>query len=242
MRDPLAKILEVAGGHPEAAQYALKQLEAIAERVLKNVKTTQELRDYIGAAMPAVKKFVEYVGFKFAINSQPWSGQKVEVSDVKNIQENMAQDALKNLSDKPMNIRLDYAINQQGNYVRGYSESGVVLKSETVDALDKLFNAWLAGKGYLIKSGYLYNANEAAGQEEKDRIKADVVTALMAEGGLEKYMARQGINVTMTKRNYPGSENTVQLKQEAQAAVSKSDTDTEHYIERAEKGAEASGI
>ncbi|WP_058533996.1 hypothetical protein [Legionella saoudiensis] len=206
--------METAGATIEGAEYLASRVRELATKS-KFLSKNPELKDNIIAA---VDKFVDYVRFKLTVNGQPWSGQQVETSDLKNMQNNLAEAAVKEMAGKVSDVRVDYAISADGHYVRGYSSSDGAVPPETVSNLDKVFNAWLASKDYVIKGGYIYNANDQV-QSEKTRISPEEVKKLMDEGGLKEYMADKGINIQTRERNYPGEEKAAEIKKDAEHAV-----------------------
>lgn len=204
--------MEMAGASIEGTEYLVSRIKTLADNS-KLLSKSPELRANVIAA---IEQFAEYVKFKLTANGQPWSGQQVETSDLKNMQKNIAASAVKELAGKLTDVKLDYAVSAQGHYVRGYSAGSGALDSKSVESLDQLFNAWLASKDYIIKGGYLYNANDSV-QGENTRIGADVVKKLMAEGGLQEFMEAKGFNASMNARDYPGEQ--VQAKQDVESAV-----------------------
>lgn len=206
--------MEMAGGSIEGTEYLVSRIKKLADSS-KLLSKSPELKANVIAA---IEQFAEYVKFKLTANGQPWSGQRVESSDLKNMQKNIAESAVKELTGKLTSVKLDYAVSEKGHYVRGYSADSGALDSKSVESLDQLFNAWLASKDYIIKGGFLYNANDSV-QSENTRISPDVVKKLMAEGGLAEFMAEKGFNASMKVRDYPGEQKETQAKQKVESAV-----------------------
>jgi hypothetical protein len=206
--------MEMAGGSIEGTEYLVSRIKTLAENS-KLLRKSPELKANVIAA---IEQFAEYVKFKLIAHGQPWSGQRVETSDLKNMQKNIAESAVKKLTGKLSDVKLDYAVSEKGHYVRGYSSNSGALDSKSVESLDQLFNAWLASKDFIIKGGYLYSANDSV-QSENTRMSADVVKKLMAEGGLQEFMAEKGFNTSMKARDYPGEQKEAQVQQEVEYAV-----------------------
>lgn len=204
--------MEMAGASIEGAEYLLSRIKVLAD----NSKLLSKSPELKANVIAAVEQFAAYVKLKLTANGQPWSGQQVETSDLKNMQKNIAASAVKELAGKLTDVKLDYAVSAEGHYVRGYSADSGALDSQAVESLDQLFNAWLASKDYIIKGGYLYNANDSV-QDENTRVSADVVKKLMAEGGLSEFMEAKGFNTLTKARDYPGEQ--VQAQQEVEAAA-----------------------
>lgn len=170
--------METAGATIEGAEYLASRVRELATKS-KFLAKNPELKENIIAA---VDKFVDYVRFKLTVNGQPWSGQEIETSDLKNMQNNLAEAAVKQMAGKVSDVKVDYAISADGHYVRGYSASDGAVEPETVSNLDKVFNAWLASKDYVIKGGFIYHANDQV-QNEKTRVGPETIKKLMDEGG-----------------------------------------------------------
>lgn len=203
--------MELAGSTIDGAEYLNTRIKSYAEKLPLEVKRE---------VTSALDSFVESVKFKLTAHGQPWSGQQIEVSDFKNMQKNIADSAAKELHGKLTDIRLDYAVNEKGHYIRGYTADSGAMDSESVNALDNLFNAWLATKDYLVKDGYLYNANDLT-QDEQNRINPDEIKELMAEGGLQEFMASKGINAVTYLQDYPGKQEEKQAKESLESALEK---------------------
>jgi hypothetical protein len=84
------------------------------------------------------------------------------------------------------------------------------LDQETIDALDKLFNAWLVIHGMLSKGGTLYQTDKtgkilADAKGTLRTVDAQQFKSLMAnpEQGFQSYVAAKGINLTTIQRDYP---------------------------------------
>lgn len=81
------------------------------------------------------------------------------------------------------------------------------LDEQTVAALDKLFNAWLALNGLVSKGGVLYLADNFGNilcDEQKRQKKADPqqFRALIADPdkGFQAYTAKKGMNISLMER------------------------------------------
>lgn len=213
--DEIGVAMELAGSTIEGAEYLAFRIRELADKS-NELNKNSGLKNNIIAA---VDKYVEYVKFKLTANGQPWSGQEIEVSDLKNMQNNIAAAAVKELSGELADLKIDYAVSSEGHYVRGYSSDNGGVSVDTVSNLDKIFNAWLAAKDYVIKDGFIYNAQDMV-QSEHTRVNADIIKQLIADGGLKEFMTAKGIsNIEVRERPYPGEEKVVQAKQDAEAAV-----------------------
>ncbi|USQ14006.1 hypothetical protein J2N86_01270 [Legionella lytica] len=206
--------METAGTTIDGAEYLASRVRDLATKS-KFLSKNPELKENIIAA---VDKFADYVRFKLTVNGQPWSGQQLETSDLKNMQNNLADAAVREMAGKVSDIKVDYAVSAGGHYVRGYSSSDGAVPPETVGTLDKVFNAWLASKDHVIKGGFIYHIDDKV-QNESTRISQDEIQKLMDEGGLKDYMANKGITIQTRERNYPGEEKAAEVAKDAEHAV-----------------------
>ncbi|CAM4506306.1 MAG: hypothetical protein LEGION0403_FIIPPAGN_02580 [Legionella sp.] len=206
--------METAGATIEGAEYLASRVRDLATKS-KFLAKNPELKENIIAA---VDKFVDYVRFKLTVNGQPWSGQEVETSDLKNMQANLADAAVKEMAGKVSDIKVDYAVSADGHYIRGYSSSDGAVSPETVSNLDKVFNAWLASKDHVIKGGFIYHVDDKV-QSEGTRVTQEEIKALMDEGGLKDYMANKGITLQTRERDYPGESKAAEALKDAEVAV-----------------------
>lgn len=206
----------------EAAQYLAERVTKLANES-KFLNKSPELKANIIAA---IQKFADYMTFKLTTNGQPWSGQQVESSSLKNMQRNIADYATKELSGKVSDVKLDYAVSNDGHYVRAYSSSNGALDSQSVASMDQLLNAWFAENDYVVKGGYLYRSNDTV-QNESTRASPEVVKNLLSSGGLQTYLEEKGFNATMKEREYPSQRKETQAKQEVTSAMDKTSTSYE---------------
>lgn len=212
--EEIQEAMLMAEGSIEAAEYLALRIRELAANS-KLMKNSPELRDNIFAA---VDKFVEAVKFKLTASNEAWDGEVSEDSDLQNMHKNIVAIAIKELGDKQLAaLKIDYAIGDDGRYIRAYTSNTGALDPATASNLDKVFNAWLASKGYIIKGGYIYGAN-ADTKEERNRLSAAEVKKLLAEGGLLEYMAANGVkgNVSMKAHDDSGA---AQAKKEVASAV-----------------------
>jgi hypothetical protein len=198
----------------EGANYLLQRIKELADDSKFLNKSPELKANVIGA----IEKFVEFTIFKFTPHGQPWSGQPVENAE-KNMHQNIADAAVKELEGKLKDIRYDYAVNQSGHYVRCYVSDDKVVDSQTANVLDQLVNSWLASKDYIIKDGYLYGSDDTL-QNETTRLNSTEVKKLLVESGLQEYLAEKGFNATMKEQDYPGE--VKEAKKGVKAEASKS--------------------
>ncbi|MFT4060058.1 MAG: hypothetical protein QM652_10995 [Legionella sp.] len=213
--ETIQKIFNVAGLTTEGAWYAHGRITKSADNATCFVKEPGLKKD----VLDATARFAEHIELKLTPNGNPHRGQYIETSDQKNLQKNIAEAAAKDLADKlSEEIKLDYAVSEAGHYVRGYSSSNGALDSHFVDSLDKLFNAWLISKDYIIKDGFIYNANDKV-QSENTRIDPEIIKQLLEDGGLEEFMLNKGVKAKLRVRDYPGERTEAEKKQEVTSTL-----------------------
>lgn len=81
---------------------------------------------------------------------------------------------------------------------------------QTINALDKIFNGWLASQGMLSKGGALYFADslgemalDAQGKPRSANSEQFKLLLLDPEKGLQAYAAKQGIRLKPDLQDYP---------------------------------------
>lgn len=204
----------------EAAQYFAGRVKQIFSKAKLPDNVVKEV-------IEKVEEYARLVSFKLTTGSHLWSGQPTESSDFNNMQKNIAEEAASKAIDLINgNLRLDIAINNSAQLLRGYSVEGKALDANVVDSLDKLFNAWLAGKGVISKGSTLYEATENGeikkGSQGKE-IKADAerIKSLLndKDQGFAQFLDKKGIkDITIQQQEYPGVQKEAQKVQEVKKA------------------------
>jgi hypothetical protein len=204
--EAIKKAMEVATT-PEAAEY-------LAERFLNRITILG--KELLKQGRPVWLRICEWrdnVALQYSSNGEPWAG-KLGVPDFQNLQQNLAQKAVQEISsDVKGNIRMDYAISDSSQLIRGYGaenpeEDGVV--KNKVGFFDKLFNSWLAAKNFISKDGIIYKGTEK-GEILRDAnghpilAEPKKVRQLIndSENGYQKYLKDRGIAVTIQQHDYP---------------------------------------
>lgn len=144
--------MKVSEGSVEAAHYFVERLTAIL--------TETKMLDKSGDLLERAKIFAQYVDLKLNSNAQPWSGQMGKPSDFENMQDRIGDDAVKTVKASYDSVKLDIAINDKAQLLRGYSSEGKQISDPViVDALDKIFNSWLAKNNVVTRDSVLYEAD-----------------------------------------------------------------------------------
>lgn len=152
----IQKAMEVAETSVEAADYLVTRFTEILTQARLSDKPEGQ------GMLARVEDYAKYVKFKLNSSAQPWFGEAAPTTGFKIMQENLAKDAAIVFKDAAIdgNLRLDFAVSDKCEFIRGYSVDGKALPSQAVEQLDKLFNAFLAESGYVGKGGVLYQADE----------------------------------------------------------------------------------
>jgi hypothetical protein len=208
LKNEIIAAMEVAKTTTDAADYLRDQFI----KVLTDAKIVNESKDIIAK----VDEFVKYVHYSLASKADAWLGQLGEPSDFKNMQRNMAENVSTALDESikdhhiKMPFKLDIAINDLSQLLRGYSSESKSLDPEVVALLDKLFNAWLAENNIVSKDGVLYQS-EANGDIKTDSrgkpliANHDHVKSLLMDSkkGLIQYFQSKGIEMEIKQHPYP---------------------------------------
>ncbi len=200
----ISEAMKVAETSVEAANY-------LVERFIAIVKETK-MMDKAGELVSKLQDFAKYVDFKLNSSAQPWSGEMGQPSGFENMQDRMGSSAIETVKTHiHENVQLDMAINDKAELLRGFSSQGEALKDPViVDALDKIFNAWLAKNNVISKDSSLYKVdiNGKILKDANGQVKADVeqVKKLMndPEKGLANYAESKGLDMTVDNSHaYP---------------------------------------
>src|SRR5205085_1285138 len=122
----------------------------------------------------------------------------------------------------------DFAISKDGHFVRGYASTGKEapsLEDETVDSLDRLFNAWLANNHQVVtENGFFYKTDSDGNKTQK--LTAKEVEELMSDSAqkFKDYLQDRNVGTELESRQceYPGEQRLEETKKAAaQKAVEK---------------------
>ena len=228
LKQALLDAMSVAGNSIEAAQYLVTRVK----KILTDAKLLEKSQDF----MQKIEDFAKYTTFKLLSQAQSWSGQQTETVGFKNMQGNMAVDALKKLDslsgDIAKVIKFDFAIDNNANIVRGFSAQGKPLDANAVASLDILFNAWLAEHNIISKNGTLFQANpdgeiqvDANGKEIK--ANSNLVKQLIAEKSFSDYAAKKGVKLVSEEHPFPSAQHDKQTQKAAHDAIEAVSSDEE---------------
>ncbi|KTD13588.1 substrate of the Dot/Icm secretion system [Legionella gratiana] len=207
----LLKAMQNAEKSPELARYLRQRVHEIIENS-RYYKKSPEAMAAAKEIEKAIDEFVQFVEYKFSQREQIWLGDLPETSSFKNMQTGIAEKAASNLADKNYEeIQFDFAISEEGHFVRGYAVPGTdePLDEGTVESLDQLFNAWLAKKYQIAtENGYFFNSDKEGSHIRK--LPVEIMEQLLADSAKDFRDFLQESNVSTTlvtrQREYPGEQ------------------------------------
>ncbi len=219
-REDLLKAMQTAEHSAEGAQYLSQQVHKRVENS-RFLNKSPEARKVAQQVVKAVDEFTQFVEYKFSQESQIWSGQPPR-SSFDRMQSGIAGKASAEFSEKNYpSIRFDFGINKEGHFVRGYApiEKGASpLEEETVDSLDRLFNAWLVNKHQVVTEGGFFFKTDAEGNQTR-RLTVDEVEELMADSAqdFKDYLQANNVETQLVARHreYPGEHRLEEVKKAA---------------------------
>ncbi|KTC86268.1 hypothetical protein [Legionella cincinnatiensis] len=218
----LLKAMQNAEKSPELARYLKERVHDIVENS-RFYKKSPEAMEAAKEVEKAIDEFVQFVEYKFSQRGQIWLGDLPETSSFKNMQTGIAEKAISNLVEKNYEgIRFDFAISQDGHFVRGYAAPGTdaPLEESTVESLDQLFNAWLAKKYQIAtEDGYLFKTDDKGNHIRK--LTVDEVEQLLADSAKDfrDYVRESNVSTELItrQREYPGEQRLEEKRTRAAA-------------------------
>ncbi|WP_133128650.1 hypothetical protein [Legionella nagasakiensis] len=203
----LEKFMEVAT-RADTAQYGYELFQARLQEA--------GVLDRSSKILEEMARFVYYREQQTKTSVDAWLGER-QLSTIQQFQFNLAAEAAHHISDK--SITFDFAVSDAAELLRGYSSNGQELDAETVEALDKLFNAWLVENNMMSKGGVIYEMDEK-GNVKKDTagnpVKADAekLKELIQDThrGFEAYVHNKNDDVMVSTRQHAYPEQKVEEK------------------------------
>lgn len=197
--ESLTKILQMAGTQVETLEYLQSALQE---------KTKTSGTEY-SEVMNEITKLVDYaVSQEQKLNKlNSWSGARDMVDKLRAVFEtnefSTFQDfmAAKLASKVPVEqITLDCEISDQAEFLRAYSINGEVLEGDALEAMDILFNSWLAQPEtkMIMNNGVIYSGTDK-GEIARDtdasvvKARAERVKELLSDPvlGFESYVQKK---------------------------------------------------
>lgn len=203
--DSLNKIVQLVGNQVKTLMYLQSSL---------NEKTgkAEEFTDL----RVAVNKLVENALFqvKRLVQLDPWSGAAGLVDKLRAyfsatefgaFQEFIAATSARNIAAEE--ITLDYAVGKSSQFMRAYTSEGNMLTGEALDAMDTLFNAWLAKNNMISEGGVIYEGLNTGEIKKVDgvnvRVNPEKLLALLNGDGFQMYVQKttSKVNHIITRQN-----------------------------------------
>lgn len=200
----LLKIMEVVTTG-DAAKYFYSQFESKLGKA-KMLESSQ-------AILAKVAEFVANVCLCEDRHEQNyWAGKLQDIlTDFQNLQQKLAESSLETVVENISgNLKLDIAISNLTELLRGYSTDGEPISGDLLLALDRLFNAWMAEKDMISKGSTIYEC-DANGEIKKDsqgepiRVEAEQIRELITDPdeGFAEYLSDKGMPVDVELHQYP---------------------------------------
>ena len=229
---PLVKEIKKA---IEVCSNSFELMDYLLIRLTEKVKSVGLLDD-AHEMLDKIREYRDVLSNREALRgdrSRAWSGDPDSgLSDFEILQRDLAQEA-QELIGRSLEGELQqaFALSDTAQFLRGYSEDGLPLDAELLQACDNLFNAWLAENDMIIKSGQIYDSTEKGEligndgkpldsemsedirQNKAKKADAQKIKQLLNDPnkGFIAYLAKRGISLKTTELPY------VQEKQPAQA-------------------------
>lgn len=188
---------------PEAAEY----LKNSATELYVNAGLSND--ESIKDVLEILRAHEDYITLT-SDNRNTWAG-KPPATVFEKRQEDLAAQASKIIGEKVSNVRLDFAISEDSQLLRGYSSNGEALHESDVAAMDKLFNACLAANNMISKDGTIYKGIKT-GEIQKDAngelVKADPKDVKATIDGFERYVQKtnKSAQITIEEQAYPSAQ------------------------------------
>lgn len=143
-------------------------------------------------------------------NGNPWSAISPD-TEFMNLQRNIANNASDKIKQEvTAPVRIDLAINNLAQFIRGFSAKGQSLSAMSDNHMDQLLNAFLSSNNIMSKNSTLYESTEKGvieqegGQPKKADPKQVEQLLTDKEHGLTEFLEEQGIKVDSVRtHNYP---------------------------------------
>lgn len=216
---------------PEGAYYA-------QERIVKRLAK-------IEASDKVIMKVKEFASHLKEVSDRQttgsiWTGSGEPLTDFKSLQQFLAEhsvetvkgllkqsDLLDENGELKGELQLDFAINDDAQFVRGYKLNGQPIKSKAmIELLDDVFKAWLAEKGMFYKNGQLVDVDDMGKIKQNENGKdvlmqrEEVFNRLQDDkNGFSSYLKNQGIQSKVVRRAFPEAESEVDRKEDVKQAL-----------------------
>ena len=164
LKEALLNAMSIAESSVEAAQYLATRFKEI----LIEAKKLDKYRDIL----TKVENFAQSVSLKLLSSVQPWKGEAAPSSTFQNEQLNKTKEAISNLKSTAIGeVTVHFAINENSQFVRGYTSGNKPVDPKSAAELDKLFTSWLAGNNLVMEGGALFQASSLGKSKRMKKAK-----------------------------------------------------------------------
>jgi hypothetical protein len=202
--DALNKVLEVVGNKFETLQYFATNLHASLEKS-GLVKECKQL-------LQEVENLVANAQFREDNKGNPWLGDTSQMPAINETDFNLFQKFLATTSAtelKGKEVILDCALSDSAEFLRAYSNAkGELLEDEELNAMDTLFNAWLAENDMISKGGVIYagTTNGDILEDKKGKpvvVPAEKLRAMLDAGEFAQFVQKKNPEAQVNVRLHP---------------------------------------
>ncbi len=212
--------------HPPGADAIKKcsefseSVDYLLERLVKKLKSVG-LLDGAQDLVTKIKELAQVVHQLDSLRGNPHDGDPACFrTPFQNLQIKLAKEAQEKITNQILDqMKMDYALSNTTEFLRGYSVGGKPLDPQLLDSCDKLFNAWLAEHGLLSKQGQIYEVmdnGEIKTDDKGEPIKADAtkVRALLKDpvNSFEAYLGQRAVKLSSQEHPYPTEQQPIAKK------------------------------
>jgi phosphopantetheinyl transferase (holo-ACP synthase) len=219
---------------------ALSYLNKRAKQKLEKMGGDFAAKEALINSLETVNKHADQAVFD---TSRIWNGEPYRsVNPTLVIQESIAAESIAHIkSDISDNeILHDFAIDEDGHYLRAFSQDGQALNEERETDLDKLFNLWLAEQGFISQDSTIYlqdNKGELLKDKNGQSVKADpeVIKDKLkdSQNSFKNFMSKKDIKLKTKQHRHPGIR--------AEATEAQATTRTEQNVRNEETPSQSQG-
>lgn len=187
---------------PEAAKYFSEQ----AEKCMARAGLLNKSQDLLSQ----IQKYAESVHLQSENNTSPWTGEINLPTSFQSLHQNLAANAASEIDKKE--IIFHFAMSDESQIIRGYSSDNEPATEKTVNAMDTLFNAWLAKNGLFSQEGFIY-MSDSNGEILKDengkpvKVEPEQFEKMLEDrkNGFEQYVHQNNDSVQVKTEQHPFS-------------------------------------
>lgn len=200
----------------KAMKIATKTGDYLVSRVSKQLQNLGEEFQQAGqAVIKELKEFAKEQSLS-SIGGNVWSGEFSPLINKVKEGIDIAKEVKEQIQDAA--VKIDVALNDASELVRGFSSSGKALTGKLATSFDNLLNSWFAKNGLLSMASVIYEADEDGKIRENAQgkpVHAEPSKVRQVLNGFQKYLKSLGIQANLKQHQMP------QPQTEAQKAAGK---------------------